>query len=220
MSTDEGKAAFTRGEGELFREVMGADWLRLHPDIRRRFEKNPAPGRPLRYRGTLSELMASRAGRWLGHLTRPLIQGALIPYTQHGVPVDITVYGLPGDSAIYKQRIYRLHGRAPIRFTSHMREGEGGQVLEYVGFGLGMTLGLFVDDDSLHFQSGHYFWQLGRWRLPLPHWLTPGKTFLWHYNETPERFNIRIEIRHPWLGTTFRQVGVFEELSPQEAPAP
>lgn len=214
-----GPFSFVRGEGELFRHIMGADWLRLHPDIRRRFEKNPQPGRPLRYRGHLSELMASRAGRWLGRLMRPLIQGALIPHTQHGVPVDITVYGLPGDAAIYKQRIYHLHGRAPVRFTSHMLEGEGGEVLEYVGAGLGMTLRLLVDGDSLHFQSGHYFWRaLGR-RWPLPHWLTPGQTYLWHHNETPGRFNIRIEIRHPWLGTTFRQVGVFEELPEPETHA-
>lgn len=216
-----GKAeGFTRGEGELFRAVMGADWLRLHPDIRRRFEKNPQPGRPLRYHGTLSELMASRAGRWLGRLTQPFIQGALIPHTQQGVPVDITVYGRPHDAAIYKQRLYRLHGRAPVRFTSHMREGEGGEVLEYVGMGLGMTLRLFVDGDSLHFQSGRYFWQLLGRRWPLPHWLTPGKTYLWHHNETPQRFNIRIEIRHPWLGTTFRQVGVFEEIETAPSPPP
>ncbi|MDO5289126.1 MAG: hypothetical protein Q4F13_05760, partial [Pseudomonadota bacterium] len=36
-----GPFSFVRGEGELFRHIMGADWLRLHPDIRRRFEKNP-----------------------------------------------------------------------------------------------------------------------------------------------------------------------------------
>ena len=26
-------------EGELFRKVMGEQWLTLHPDIRRRFDK-------------------------------------------------------------------------------------------------------------------------------------------------------------------------------------
>lgn len=205
-------AIIARGEGELFREVMGADWLRLHPDIRRRFEKNPAPGKPLRYRGLLSDLSASRLGRLLGYLTRPLIQGALIPHSQQDVPVDITVYGLPADPAIYKQRIYHLHGRAPVRFVSHMLEGENGQVLEFVGAGLGMTLNLFVEGQSLHFQSGHYFWQVAGRRLRLPYWLTPGKTYLWHHNETPERFNIRIEIRHRLFGLMFRQVGVFEEV--------
>jgi len=35
-------------EGEL---IMDARWNALHPDIQKRFEKNPAPGRPLRYKG-------------------------------------------------------------------------------------------------------------------------------------------------------------------------
>jgi hypothetical protein len=95
-----------------------------------------------------------------------------------------------------------------------MRESEGGEVLEYVGMGLGMKLALSVEaNGSLHFQSDGYFWELFGWRIPLPGLFTPGKTFLWHHNETPERFNIRIEIRHCLMGTTFTQVGVFEEVA-------
>ncbi|MCL6485590.1 MAG: DUF4166 domain-containing protein, partial [Janthinobacterium lividum] len=52
---------------------MGTQWQALHPDIRRRFEKNPVPGQPLYYRGELSELTSSRLGKVLGWLTRPFI---------------------------------------------------------------------------------------------------------------------------------------------------
>ena len=200
-------------EGELFRKIMGRDWLGLHPDIQRRFEKNPQPGKPLNYLGRLSELRCSRFGKLLGHLTQPLIQGALIPYSDADFPVEIQVYSKPDDPAIYKQRIYRLRGRKPIQFTSFMRESARGEVLEYVGLGLGMKLVLCVDNGSLHFQSDGYFWDLLGWRIPLPGLLTPGKTFLWHHNETPGRFNIRIEIRHALFGLTFTQVGVFEEVA-------
>ena len=34
-------------EGELFRKILGAEWQKLHPDIRARFARNPAPGKPL-----------------------------------------------------------------------------------------------------------------------------------------------------------------------------
>lgn len=101
-----------------------------------------------------------------------------------------------------------------------MRESERGEVLEYVGMGLGMKLVLSVEaNGSLHFQSDGYFWELFGWRIPLPGLFTPGKTFLWHHNETPERFNIRIEIRHCLMGTTFTQVGVFEEVTQPQAVA-
>ena len=94
-------------EGELFRKVMGEQWLTLHPDIRRRFEKNPAPDQPLYYRGELSELTSSRLGKVLGWLTRPFIDGALIPHDDHDFPVDIEVYSRPGCPFIFKQRTYR-----------------------------------------------------------------------------------------------------------------
>jgi len=173
------------GEGELFRKILGSEWNKLHPDIQQRFAKNPAPGKPLLYYGTLSELHASRFGKLLGFISKPFIHGALIPYSDSDFPVDIQVYGKPGSQNIYKQRIYMLNGRKPIKFTSYMAESERGEVLEYVGLGLGMKLKLHVADGNLHFTSDGYFWDLLGWRIPLPGVLTPGKTFLRHCNERP-----------------------------------
>lgn len=199
-------------EGELFKKILGPEWKKLHADIQRRFDKNPEPGKPLYYTGSLSELSCSRVGKLLGFLTMPLIQGALIPFDDADFPVDIQVYSKPDCPFIFKQRIYRLHGRKPIQFTSYMRESAKGEVLEYVGMGLGMKLVLHVEDGNLYFTSDGYFWDIFGWRLPLPGILTPGKTFLCHRNDSPNQFNIRIEIRHCLFGTTFRQVGVFREI--------
>jgi hypothetical protein len=194
-------------EGELFKKILGKEWSKLHPDIQRRFDKNPAPGKPLYYQGRLGELRSSRIGK-----LRPLIQGALIPYDDSDFPVDIQVYCKPGDERIYKQRIYRLHQRKPIRFTSYMRGSERGEVLEYVGSGLGMKLVLSVQDGNLHFHSDGYFWDVLGWRVPLPAWLTPGETRLCHMNDAPNLFHIRIEIRHALLGLSFLQTGSFAQV--------
>ena len=201
-------------EGELFKKILGSEWLRLHPDIQARFDKNPLPGKPLRYRGELSELTCSRLGRVLGYLTMPLIDGALMPYNDANFPVDIEVYSKENCAAIFKQRIYRLNRRKPVQFTSYMAESSKGEVLEYVGMGLGMKLVLDVRDGNLHFESDGYFWDVFGVRIPLPAWLTPGKTFLCHRNNNPAQFDIRIEIRHPLFGTTFTQAGVFREVAP------
>lgn len=199
-------------EGELFKKILGDHWLQLHPDIQARFAKNPGVGKPLYYTGYLSELSSSRLGKLLGFITKPLIKGALIPYDDANFPVDIQVYSKPDCAFIFKQRIYRLHNRAPIQFTSYMRESEKGEVLEYVGAGLGMKLVLSVREGNLFFESDGYFWDLWGFRLPLPGLLTPGKTYLCHRNDNPSQFNIRIEIKHCLFGTTFTQVGVFHEL--------
>ena len=199
-------------EGELFKKILGAEWGKLHPDIQLRFDQNPAPGKPLRYRGELSELTSSRLGKLLGYLTMPLVQGALIPFDDADFPVDIEVYSKPGSAAIFKQRIYRLHGRKPIQFTSYMLESARGEVLEYVGMGLGMKLVLDVRGGNLYFESDGYFWQVFGRRLPIPGWFTPGKTYLCHRNHDQGEFDIRIEIRHALFGTTFTQAGVFREV--------
>lgn len=205
-------------EGELFRKILGDEWKNLHVDIQARFAKNPGVGAPLYYTGFLSELNCSRLGKFLGMITMPFIKGALIPYTDKNFPVDIQVYSKPDCPFIFKQRIYRLHNRKPIQFTSYMRESEKGEVLEYVGAGLGMKLALHIHEGNLYFTSDGYFWDVFGFRIPLPGILTPGKTFLCHRNDNPTQFNIRIEIKHALFGTTFTQVGVFHEIpAPDEA---
>jgi hypothetical protein len=200
-------------EGELFKKILGPEWRKLHPDIQARFDKNPLPGQPLYYTGHLSELTCSRLGRLLGYLSRPFVKGALMPYNDADFPVDIQVYSKPDCASIFKQRTYRLNGRKPIMFTSYMAESARGEVLEYVGAGLGMKLVLDVRDGNLHFESDGYFWELFGVRVPLPALLTPGKTFLCHRNNHANQFDIRIEIRHALFGTTFTQAGVFRELT-------
>lgn len=200
-------------EGELFKKVLGPAWRGLHPDIQARFDKNPAPGRPLHYSGRLAELSCSPLGRLLGHLTKPLIKGALLPYNDADFPVDIQVYSKPNCASIFKQRTYRLNGRKPVMFTSFMAASSKGEVLEYVGMGLGMKLLLDVREGNLHFESVGYFWQLFGVRIPLPGLLTPGKTFLCHRNQSANRFDIRIEIRHALFGLMFTQAGVFHEVA-------
>lgn len=208
---------FIPSEGELFRKILGEEWKKLHPDIQARFAKNPEVGKPLYYTGHLSELTCSRLGKFLGLITKPLIKGALIPHSDKDFPVDIQVYSKADCPFIFKQRIYRLHNRKPIQFTSYMRESEKGEVLEYVGAGLGMKLLLHIHEGNLYFTSDGYFWDVLGFRIPLPGIFTPGKTFLRHCNDSPNQFNIRIEIKHCLFGTTFTQVGVFREISPQEA---
>ena len=200
-------------EGELFKKILGPAWSDLQPHIQVRYDKNPLPGKPLNYTGELSELRCSRVGKVLGYLTMPLIKGALMPFNDANFPVDIQVYSKPDSAAIFKQRIYRLNGRKPVQFTSFMRESSRGEVLEYVGMGLGMKLVLDVRDGNLHFESDGYFWQLFGVRIPLPGLFTPGKTFLCHRNNSANQFDIRIEIKHALFGTTFTQAGVFREVA-------
>jgi hypothetical protein len=202
-----------KSEGELFKKILGDRWLCLHTDIQKRFEKNPIHGTPLYYEGILDELYCSIWGKLLGYITRPLIHGALIPHTAHHFPVHIQVYSKIDCPYIFKERIYFLPDRTPITFTSYMRESEKGEVLEYVGSGLGMKLIVFEKDSNLHFKSDGYFWDIGLFRIPIPDILSPGKTYLTHVNQGHDQFSISIIIKHPVFGIMFKQTGTFHEIN-------
>ncbi len=199
-------------EGELFKKILAERWGLLHPDIQRRFDKNPSVNKPLEYTGTLSELSCSFWGKVLGYMTKPLIKGALMPYNDADFPVDIKVYSKPNCPYIFKQRTYKLNNRKPIQFTSYMKESNKGEVLEYVGKGLGMKLLVSEKDGNLHFESDGYFWDIGLFRIPLPGIFSPGKTFLTHFNEGENQFRIRIDIIHVLFGKMYTQAGVFREI--------
>jgi len=199
-------------EGELFKKVLGDRWFNLHPEIQTRFDKNPVVGTPLKYVGELSELTCSFMGKVMAFISKPLIKGALIPYSDFNFPVDIEVYSKQNCPYIFKQRIYKLNNRKPIMFTSYMKESSKGDVLEYVGMGFGMKLNVFDKDSNLHFESDGYFLDIGLFRIPIPGILTPGKTYLSHVNEAENQFRIRIDIVHVLFGTMFTQAGVFREV--------
>lgn len=200
-------------EGALLKAATGEAWLQLHPDIQQRFEKNPPADHYLYYQGELSQLWCSRLGQCMAWLSWPMIKGALLPWRAQHVPVKIQVFSDPAQDAIYKQRLYYLQANKPVSFTSKMRATSNQVLLEYVGAGLGMELHLQVHNGELHFHSQRYFWELFGKRWPLPHNLTPGKTWLVHRNIDQQRFAIYIEMKHPWWGITFIQEGIFIEVS-------
>jgi hypothetical protein len=200
-------------EGELLKRALGDHWPRLHPDIQRRFDRNPEPGQPLLYQGTLDDLSCSRWGKILGNLTKPLIGGALIPYTAADVPVSIQVFCKAHcPELIFKERHYHVPKRKPIRFVSYMKDFRDGLLLEYVGCGLGMYLLPFEKDGNLHFLSKGYFWDIGLCCIPLPDILSPGLVRLSHINVDPDHFSISIKIDHSVLGKMFYQSGLFYEV--------
>ena len=197
-------------EGALFRYKLRERWAALHPDVQRRFEKNPTPDAPLHYHGVMTRMDASPLGLLAANLTRFI--GCLQPFTEAPLPVRIQVYGKPGETDLYKFRQYLRRKRKPFLFTSRMRLGRKGEVLELVGCGFGMVLSLSVTPEgNLHFFSDHYFFRLGTHLLRLPLWLTPGVTNLTHFNIDMENFHIRIDIRHPWFGQMFLHEGRFWE---------
>ena len=194
-----------------FRSLLSdQDWGRLPVAIWRRFSKRFADGDTVVYVGEVEEASCNRAGWWLAQMAR-LIGGPLPTGSETRVPMIVTVTEDVASRGQHWTRLYaRRTGFPQIVHSSKRFAGPTG-LEEYVGYGVGMALTIHVENSALIFRAAHYFIQLGRWRLRLPHWLTPGALIVTHAECGDGRFLFALEITHPRLGRLIRQTAAFEE---------
>lgn len=193
-----------------YRRILGESaWWRLPAGTRRRFSHKPRRGVTLRYHGVMSLVHRSRAGAVLAHLLRT-IGTPLPPYRGRQVPVVIEL-ARDASGGILWSREYAFDGERPLHIQSVKLPHGHDRLLEVVGAGVSMVLEVFEHGRLLHFRSIAYFCRVGPFRLPIPTWLTPGRTHVLHRDEGQGRFRFIMRIRHPVLGLTFYQEGLFSE---------
>jgi hypothetical protein len=196
-----------------FRALLSdEDWERLPLATWRRFSKRLADGKTAIYVGEVVEVRFSRIGWCMAQLAR-LIGGPLPIRADTRVPSIVTVTEDAGTGGQIWTRIYgRSRGFPQVIHSSKRFAGPTG-LEEYVGFGVGMTLRMLVDGQALLFRSAGYFLQLGRLRLSLPAWLTPGVLTVTHTDLGSGEFRFTLEIIHPRFGMLIHQSAVFREAT-------
>ena len=193
--------------------VPEADWGRLPLPIRRRFSKRLAGGNTAVFVGEVIETQMSRAGWWLAQAAR-LIGGPLPVSRDAHMASVVTVTEDVVASGQHWTRLYaRRHGFPHIVQSSKRFAGPTG-LEEYVGCGVGMALTIHVEESALIFRAAHYFLQLGRWRIRLPAWATPGSLSVAHAELGDGRFLFTLDITHKRLGRLIRQTAAFREAHP------
>ena len=185
-------------------------WGRLPLAIWRRFSKRFADGDTVVYVGTIEEASFSPAGWWLAQLAR--IIGAPLPLcAETGVPMIVTVTEARGGQ-IWTRICARSDGFPQVIHSAKRFAGPTG-LEEYVGYGVSMALRISVEHEALVFRSVGYSLQVGWWRLPLPHWLTPGDLTVTHSDLGGGRFRFTLDVVHPRFGKLIRQSAVFMEAT-------
>jgi hypothetical protein len=153
------------------------------------------------YRGQM-DLHCSAWGRLLAWLAAPL--GApLCPQRAQQVPTTVSVRADGHGGVVWTRD---MDGKT---VQSTKRRHPDGGVWECTRGGLSMALDVFEDAGALVFESRRYCWLFGPVRLPLPHWLGPGRCRVTHEDLGGCRFRFTLAMQHPVLGETFRHTGVF-----------
>lgn len=190
------------------RGVLGEPaWRRLPGAVRQRFAE---PAAAVDYVGTFEEVRASVWGQVVSHLCR-LLGTPVVPCT--GRDIQAVVHVGPRGAGVDWNREYRWPDGKGWLVRSTKVIDANGRLVERLPARLCMPLDVYERDAVLHFVSrGYYFdlgGDLGRWRLPLPKWLSPGVTHVQHIDEAHGWFRFTMHVVHPWFGELFYQTGRF-----------
>lgn len=150
----------------------------------------------------------------LGRLFRQLARlvGSPLPLDDTIGPATVVVMATGGGSSSWT-RVYRRNGGRAQAIRSVKRFDGPTGLEEYLGFGLCMALRVRAENASLLFESAGYSWALGKVRIPLPSWLTPGRLLVRSTELAAPRFRFCLTLIHPRFGVMLRQEAVFEDPS-------
>ena len=180
--------------------VAADQWNALSPAIRRRFACGHAD---VSYTGDM-ELRTSLIGRVFG-MAASLLGSPLAASRKHAVEATVNVRNDGAGGVVWE----RILGNQSVRSTKRL--GPDGGLEECTSGGLSMHLDVLVEDGALVFASRGYFLLIGKLRIPVPAWLTPGTCRVEHRDVAPGQFRFTMDMHHPLWGHTFHQSGVFND---------
>lgn len=189
---------------DLARLLGPAAWQRLPAATRRRFAAGHADAV---YEGRMS-FDCSTLGRCFA-LGALLIGAPLVARRAERVRATVSVAAGREGGVTWHRRLRWSASQATrvVQSTKTIDPSLG--LIERTRGGLTMALQVSEEAGALFFTSSRYFFTLGRWKLPLPDLLTPGRCRVGHHDLGRGRFRFTLEMTHPWWGCTFRQEGVF-----------
>ncbi|MEM6902367.1 MAG: DUF4166 domain-containing protein [Pseudomonadota bacterium] len=201
-----------------FRRLLTAnDWAALPEGTRRRFSHRKVAGKATIYRGYVSMLRTSWAGRLLARLLIPIGAPLPTPNTgKSGLPSVVTVTeGADGETQHWTRLFATTDGFPQlIRSAKHFRGQTG--LEEAIGWGITIALKVDVIERVLTFTGVAYAVRVGRIRMPLPCWLVPGHLTVTHRDLSGSHgdgaFAFGLDLTHAWLGCLIHQTAIYREV--------
>lgn len=193
-----------------FKTMLGTQaWSRLHPAVQRRFSNHNLR---VCYPGEMT-VRDTFIGKFFALLTLPFGRPLPIAKLRH-YKARVEVFPDTSGGVVWRRDFLRAD-KTPLRIESVKQLGVDGNLLECVRSGplgaVGMGLKIYEDMGGLCFESLYYFLALGRLRIPMPNFLTPGTTLVRHDDEGGGKFRFSLTMTHKYFGVTIHQEGLFED---------
>ncbi|MET9174073.1 DUF4166 domain-containing protein [Streptomyces misionensis] len=198
----------------MFRTVLGDDFDRLHPELRRRFSVGLAGGEACTGRGVMHRIWHGPAYvkpfLALGATRNILVPraGRDIPFVIENVPYTDTF----GRETVSFVRTFDLPGR-PRRFDAQMvLSPKGDRILDYLGTHQHLASELHFaaePDGSLLIRSGEHRFREGPMDVRVPELLGVTAEVRESFDDATGRFRVRVSVVNRRFGPLFGYEGSF-----------
>ena len=198
----------------IYQRALGADFDRLHPQIRRRFGFSSGDGVASIGRGVMDEVWRGRfyslpflyVGTW---------RRIMFPETGRDIPFTIENYAFV--DAFERETvswIRTFESRRTRRFDAYMiHSASRGRIVDYLGSHehLAVDIDLSVDvDGGLRLRSGSQRFYEGILGFRFPTLFTGVAEVREWYDDAIERFRIQVDVRNRVWGGLFGYRGTFD----------
>ncbi|MEU2283594.1 DUF4166 domain-containing protein [Streptomyces sp. NPDC013178] len=198
----------------IFRTAMGADFDRLHPQVRRRFSVGLTSGQACTGRGVMDRIWHGPAFvkpfLALGATRNILVPraGRAVPFVIENVPYTDSF----GRETVSFVRTFDLPGRAR-RFDAQMvLAPTGDRILDYLGTHQHLATDLHFHaepDGSLLIRSGEHRFREGVVDARVPELIGATAEVRESYDDAAGRFRIRVSVVNRYFGPLFGYEGSF-----------
>lgn len=184
----------------MFKTLLSDKWDSLSPAVQKHYDIQD--GEEVRMEGEL----AVRHGTFIKFLM-PLIRltGALVPV--EGRKFVVTVVNKRVGDTFYWHRNF-IKDNKVYEFKSKMQQ-YGDDIIEFVGLGIGIRMGLDVVDGRLVYKDKKYVLKVGTKLIPIPLHLLLGSSLIEEFvsEDSDNDLEMRFILNHPWFGFGFSYMG-------------
>jgi|GEM_PF-3250930 len=190
----------------MFKSILSNQWASLSPILQKHYgiENNETI--------TMQGELDVKHGKLI-KLLMPLIRltGALVPV--EGEKFIVTVENKRIGDTFFWHRKFQKENQI-YEFNSKMQRFDN-DIIEFVGLGIGIRMGLNVADGGLVYEDKGYIIKIGKMLIPIPLNLLLGKSVIEEFvkPDNPHDFNMNFVVKHPWFGFAFSYSGYFNCLN-------
>lgn len=190
----------------IFKTIFGPQWNELPVVMRLHYSLKPYSNDVVIFKGHM-DINYSAIFAFFSPLFK--LFKILVPYRGQNIPVIIYLRCKSNSPAFFYDRTFYIEGKKPYHFYTYMEHIKNNEVVDYLGFGMGLKIAYEYDGQTVNLQHKGYVLKLFGYLLSLPLTFLLGKVSLEKRAISSECFSLHMQIKHPLFGLVYEYAGEF-----------